>query len=1054
MRTIGVPPWGPHSRTCNRTLPAPRTVCVRICVGSCVSGCWVLVVVMAALRWCPGCARVVSGTDRRLARPGTTSGTSALSSGSYPPTSRRGILAEMTAGAGNVFVGRARELAELERAMDDARAGRGAAMLVAGDAGIGKSRLVSELVRRAQATGFVVFLGHSIDLAGTDLPFHPFVEALRPLGQRWDDGGQVAGSQLRVFEKTLAVLGDRAALDPVLLVLEDVHWADVSTLDLVLFLAHHVDVRPILLVVTARLDEIGPGDRMRILADGIRRSGVGRRVDLSGLEDREISALLEAAITTPLPPVVVQAIVDRSEGNPFFAEELLAVAGDGDGGLPHSLREMLLHRTTGLDRATLQLLGVVAAAGGEIAYPVLSAAFEGPETEARECLRRTVQRGIVVVAPDSDRVRFRHALLAEAVYGTLLPGEREDLHARLAMLLVDRPDSSPAELARHWAAARRSSEALPAWIEAATQAERMAGLAEAHRHLERAIALWARVPAAAELTGIDLADLCARSARLAGHAGAAPRAVELARRAIDLTRPDRPHRLADLHVLLGEYLFQVGDNDAGLAAPRDAVDLAPPQPPSPERAYALGSLAGGLMVAWQFAESLPLAREALAISQEVGAGPAEVRARTVIGGDLPQRGHPSEGLAELRHALRLAEEIEDLVGLDRAYVNLTDTLLKLGRVRESAREAAAGIAVTRRHGITSQLLTANYLEALLAAGDWDEAERVSTTALRTLAASFPYMIHMPRAALDPGRGDFEPAPPPLDAATATIRPHHLQGTHEAQVAEVALWEQRWTAADQALHEALARVTSAETAQLRVWFIAKRLRAQADLAALARAHRDAEAVRDSTVRAKALLTDVRRAATIASAVTPNADAWLVQADAEYARVCGDRTPEPWVAAATAWDRLERPPNAAYCRWRETEARLASGATRVEASEPLRSAHAAATKMAAVPLLLELEALALRARLELRTPEQTTREDPGLGELLGLTPREAEVLQLIAQGCTNREIAQTLVISEKTTGVHVSHILHKLGVPSRLEAAAIAHRLPPPPPYSRGRPLTEP
>jgi ATP/maltotriose-dependent transcriptional regulator MalT len=960
----------------------------------------------------------------------------------------------MTARAGNVFVGRARELAELERAMDDARAGRGAAMLVAGDAGIGKSRLVSELVGRAQATGFVVFLGHSIDLAGTDLPFHPFVEALRPLGQRWDDGGQVAGSQLRVFEKTLAVLGDRAALDPVLLVLEDVHWADVSTLDLVLFLAHHVAVRPILLVVTARLDEIGPGDRMRILADGIRRSGVGRRVDLSGLEDGEISALLEAAITTPLPPVVVQAIVDRSEGNPFFAEELLAVAGDGDGGLPHSLREMLLHRTTGLDRATLHLLGVVAAAGGEIAYPVLSAAFEGPETEARECLRRTVQRGIVVVARDSDRVRFRHALLAEAVYGTLLPGEREDLHARLAMLLVDRPDSSPAELARHWAAARRSSEALHAWIEAATQSERMAGLAEAHRHLERAIALWDRVPAAAELTGIDLADLCARSARLAGHAGAAPRAVELVRRAIDLTRPDRLLRLADLHVLLGEYLFQLGDNDAGLAALRDAVDLAPTQPPSPERAYALGSLAGGLMVAWQFAESLPLAREALAISQEVGAGPAEVRARTVIGVDLPQHGHPSEGLAELRHALRLAEEIEDLVGLDRAYVNLTDTLLKLGRVRESAREAAAGIAVTRRHGITSQLLTANYLEALLAAGDWDEAERVSTTALRTLAASFPYMIHMHRADLDTGRGDFESARRHLDAASATIRPHHLQGTYEAQVAEVALWEQRWTAADQALHEALARVTSPATAQLRVWFIAKRLRAQADLAALARAHRDAEAVRDSTVRAKALLTDVRRAATIASAVTPNADAWLAQADAEYARVCGDRTPEPWVAAATAWDRLERPPNAAYCRWRETEARLASGATRAEASESLRSAHAAATNMAAVPLLRELEALALRARLELRTPEQTTGKDPGLGELLGLTPREAEVLQLIAQGCTNREIAQTLVISEKTTGVHVSHILHKLGVPSRLEAGAIAHRLTPPPPYSRVRPLTEP
>ena len=119
----------------------------------------------------------------------------------------------MVAGAGRVFVGRARELSELDGALEDARAGRGAAVLLGGDAGIGKTRLVSELAQRARAAGFVVLLGHSLDLAGTELPYHPFVEALRPWGQPWGDAGVTGfGSQLRVFEHTLSVPSGRQRL--------------------------------------------------------------------------------------------------------------------------------------------------------------------------------------------------------------------------------------------------------------------------------------------------------------------------------------------------------------------------------------------------------------------------------------------------------------------------------------------------------------------------------------------------------------------------------------------------------------------------------------------------------------------------------------------------------------------------------------------------------------------------------------------------------------------------------------------------------------------------
>jgi DNA-binding NarL/FixJ family response regulator len=165
-----------------------------------------------------------------------------------------------------------------------------------------------------------------------------------------------------------------------------------------------------------------------------------------------------------------------------------------------------------------------------------------------------------------------------------------------------------------------------------------------------------------------------------------------------------------------------------------------------------------------------------------------------------------------------------------------------------------------------------------------------------------------------------------------------------------------------------------------------------------------------------------------------------ADAEYARARADGRPELWSAAAFAWEELGRTPLAAYCRWREAEALVAHGASRTRASEPLRAAYAVAVRIGARPLVQELELLATRARLDLARDEATPpKEQPGLDELLGLTPREAEVLALVARGLTNREVAATLVISEKTAGIHVSHILQKLDVPNRREAAAIAHRV---------------
>ena len=586
------------------------------------------------------------------------------------------------------------------------------------------------------------------------------------------------------------------------------------------------------------------------------------------------------------------------------------------------LRDLLLQRVARLSHPAQALLRLAAAAGREVRYPLLRAITELAEGELRDSLRQAVEHGILVAEPETGSFRFRHALLAEAVYATILPGEREGLHAWLAGELARSGMAGAAELAPHWAAAGRPAEAFVASIEAARQAEAVFGLAEAHAHLERALALWPAVPDAAGLAGIDLAGLCAWTAGLASHVGAAPRAVELARRAIELVGSEDPHRAALLQVDLGEYLYEIESDDAALAALERAVELVPAEPPSAERAYALGSLAGGVMVAWRHAESLPIGEQALALARELGAGEAEVRALTVLGGDLVYLGRGEEGAAHFRRALQLAEEIGDHLGLARAYTNFTDALTMLGRLSESARLGQAGLKVMRRYGISNTLLVANQIEALLAIGDWDEADRLSGAALRGITSSFPYWLLTIRADVEIGRGEFDAARAHLQNAGPTLRENRVHGLYDACLAELALWERRWTDADAAIQNGLAQARQREAAHIRVQMCAKGLRAQAELVALARARRDAGAIGNWLTRARELITVARRAAAEASAVTPNAGGWLALAEAEYERARGPARPQSWSQAAAAWQRLERPPRTDHRRLLDPAAKLAT------------------------------------------------------------------------------------------------------------------------------------
>jgi tetratricopeptide (TPR) repeat protein len=642
--------------------------------------------------------------------------------------------------------------------MRQAAAGRGGTVLLAGDAGIGKTRLVTELGARARAAGAQPLVGRCIDLVGVEVPYLPVAEALRPLlaredvrgllgsahELRWLLPGTVLGeeparqrdgaarSQLGLLEELLALLGTVAATTPLVLVLEDLHWADRSTLDLVAVLAHNLGEQRVLLLGTYRGDELPRDHRLRRLVTGLLRAGAATRLELGPLDRQELEALLLDRGGARLEPALTEAILSRSEGNPFFAEELLAAAGQDGVDLPRVRRDLLLQRVAQLDPKTHDILRVAAAAGRDVPYPLLRSVVDVPEGELRQALRGAVDHGVLVGDQAAGTFRFRPALLAEAIYGTVLPGEREELHARLAAELARSPRRVAAELAQHWAAAGRAPEALVASVAAAREAEAVFGLAEALRHLERALRLWGRVPQAAELVGLDLAALLVWTAEVANQLGAGPEAVELVRRAIALVVDD-PVRAALLHESLGRFLIASGSYEAALAAFGTAVDLVPAEPITPQRVHVLAALGHALMLGWRHRESRELCEQALELARRVGARRSEFRALGVLGVDLAYLGRTEEGLGCLWEALRLAKDERDPDDLGRAYIFLTDVLTMLGRPRESIQVAAAGIALARKHGREyggNMPLVVNLMEALFDLGEWDEADRVGTGAVR------------------------------------------------------------------------------------------------------------------------------------------------------------------------------------------------------------------------------------------------------------------------------------------------------------------------------------
>ena len=968
------------------------------------------------------------------------------------------------------FVGRKVELQELEGALRSAAGGCPITVLLGGNAGVGKSRLLAEFRDRARHNGALVLTGACLELGGEGLPYAAVTEALRVLsgevgsvevrrlagdsraelarllpGLRSGDeearaapsGELTPTSQLRLFEALLGLLGGLATNSPVVVVLEDVHWADASTRDLLVFLAHNLRDVGLVLVASFRTDELQRQHPLRLLLPRLLREDTVQHLELAALGRDEFALLLEDLLDGPPGPELLEALFERTQGNPFFAEQLVAAGGDVSG-LPEPLREVLLLSLEGLSEPTLRTLRVVAAAGGEhVGHNLVARGVGLSDDDLDAALREAVDSGVLTTDPGAGTYAFHHALLTEAVLATMLPGEVGRVHRRLAQTIGEDPRlavrSAAAELAHHWQMAQDQPRSLVASLDAAREAETAVGIGEASSHVERALELWDQVPAAHELTGLEHGHLLEWAAWLSYLAEQPPRAIALQRAALAELRVDAdPSRRARMLERLGEYLFQTGDGDGAVQARAQAVRLLPAEPPSPGRARALAGYSHFLMLTHRDDESREPSNEALRMARHVGDRGVEAAVLGTLGTSLAARGE-EDGLGLLHESRTIAEELGDDLQVHRSYHNEAWALLRLGRYDEAITVASTGLDRVRaaskdRAGASG--LTSTLVRAALHSGRWELADEVLRTAPRKGSGMFAALNRLYLAYLAACRGKPDRAQTALTEAQRlgvhgddTVRDRVLMvqltvALLSGDTAQVAAALHSLPAIDDRVEQKTP--LAEDLVELRTVV----LRALADRAA---------PEPDDRARGDAVLADCHQIADRVPATLPPLPVWLALAEAEHARLtAADDTAERWATATAHCDQLALVHHGAYARFRHAHAILDRG-SRTQVNQLLLDAHAQADALGAVPLRNDVVALARRSNIDLGTKRAATP-----AEQLGLTPREAEVLELVAAGRTNPEIAERLYISAKTASVHVSNILRKLEVTNRGEAAALAHR----------------
>jgi DNA-binding CsgD family transcriptional regulator/tetratricopeptide (TPR) repeat protein len=968
------------------------------------------------------------------------------------------------------LVGRAEELGVLTATLDALPATSAMTVLIGGEAGIGKTRLVDEFGERARRQGALVARGACVPIDGAGLPYGPVVGLLRdvarqsPAAAALVDALGVAGTgapspvplaarqvadelaKTRLFAAILSCFTTLAERSPVVLVLEDLQWADSASAELLDFLTRNVSDGPVLVVGTYRSEDVGPDHRLRSWLGELSRHPRVTTVSLDGLDRDEMATMVEAILGHRPDAELVERVLTRSQGNPFFAEELIA-ARDRES-VSAEFRAVVMARLERQSNEARQVLRAVAVAAVATDHQLLVDLDLLADDALDAAVGEAVEGQVLVVDPTGGGYQFRHELLRELVYEATLPGERRRLHRLIATAItadpalgVDGAAHRAAELAAHWWAAGAWAEALATSLAAADAASRLWAFPEAHTHLERALAALDRLPAGAVPT-VDRLQLFEHAADVAYLAGEGERSVELVRGAIDgaATAVD-PATMARRYLMLGRNEWAVGDADLSFEAYRQAASFVPAEPPSIDLVRILAEEARGLMLMSRFSAAEQRCQHVLPLAVALGDRAVEGHILSTLGCCLGALGHHDEALATVGEALVIAEEQADPEALDRAYGNLSHLLMEAGRLEECvALVFETADPDEELWGVRLNGATANTVESLIRLGRFDEASAVLGETGERAAGTCGTTRPLLRAMVAMRRGRRDHAGELLartEVLTATFTDVQRRAAYHLRAAELGLLEGRPDLAYQHVERALALAagTDDETYRPEMWATA--VRCLADQVDDARARGRRIDVDKARLLALAFEQDATRMAAAAGRrgglCPPRHQAFAATCAAERSRLHGS-DPERWEEAARRWEAAGEPYPAAYCRWREAEALLEQRAGRTRAGDRLQEAWQASVAMGADPLREQIERLAQRARIPLATADLVPTTST-VADDLGLTRREVEVLGQLAAGRTDREIADLLFISKKTVSVHVSNLLRKLEVTNRVEAGRV-------------------
>ncbi|WP_188110483.1 helix-turn-helix transcriptional regulator [Aeromicrobium ginsengisoli] len=941
------------------------------------------------------------------------------------------------------LIGRDADLRELDALYAQVVAGEPRAVVVAGEAGIGKSRLLAEFTAR-NADSARILRGQCVDLGEVATPYAPITAVLRELvdqagtervleaaGPGWDTigvllpelGDHVAGgaNENRLHEGVALLLEHFARERPVIVVIEDLHWADEATLTVLRFLLRAVASGPIMIVLTYRSDDVHRGHPLRVFLTEIERGRRAKRLELRRLTRAQVRKQAQSILGRTPDFDLVESVFERSEGVPFFVEELLA---SEDSILPETLRDVLLARYERLDDATQYFLRVVSAGGQRVEHDLVEDVFDGGPEQLDAAARAAVVANVLMV--DDSAYTFRHALVREAVHGDLLPGERTRFHGRYAEALAGREKPGDiTEIAYHWHAANNHAKAFPAKIAAMRSASQAYAYATAAQMGERALEIWDAIDDAESVAGMPRSKLMGKVAAYLHTAGEPERALGTITLAIALGDVDGPDLAR--HLMLKAQCLQNTAKLGAIPLLREALELVPPGANESLRATILYRLAARYMIEGAQPNAVDMATQALELAQEISDPEAASVASNIRGVARAHGGDVEGGLADLEQAKDLAEGNSD--ALLRFRVNYSDMLNLLGRYDESVAVADEGLDRSRELGVersSGAILASNMIDPLFARGEWERANRLLD---RVIALSPPltFRVYLLRAKVwsTLWRGDLEAAErmfkhwsPHMVALAEVEVQTRLQYVRLA--GELALAQDDAAAA----WGHLSHVISAEFRSLpghSVVIYAEAARA------LARLRADGSTEVDVDDAEKRL-----REAIDADSFWPNSHHWHAVVDAELGGPTrtGDGVAE-WQRALEGAEALlaqTRP----YLLLRLGMAQHGAG-QRSEAVETLEQAIDAANTLGAGLITNQARTFAQRAGLPLGGAPG--RHETGSVEL---TAREQQVLDLIAEGLTNRQIGERLFISVKTASVHVSAILRKLGASSRTEAAMIAER----------------